>query len=563
MTSSVSIGDAILLSQIAYKIGRALSSGRKSAPSEFLETQDLLNTLENVLKLVARELPKQDVSAEPDDQEESKGKLSENDTILLSDMLQGCHRTLSHLEAIVVKYEVIDPKYSESTKSERVQDEVKMSWKMIIWTKEGGDIIKLKTTLTAHINGLTLAVGALGMSHSKSANEKITHIYDWFLANIIVENKTKKGSTPLQEKTDSNFTTRVTFTVSTQMSGMSTVLCPTATFGDVWSGRSINTLHSDALTQVEDPIQPKSFEDYATLLAQSQALLHAQQGFNTHLISSNSHETRILSAKAQPTRDSDLLTELITSITFVSSGTRFSLTNIERIQLLHYKSFDLNQTSGNTPLFLAHPDAELIIECSNHPDSETYHVLLTKDMSITTETNHISLSATTCHSLTTTLNCAVELGFSSHTFPSSGFQLQRLLHTVQHHLLRSYLQNPLVSEQILFTRPVGTVLLSDMLLAAATTSTIVEQSTGKHRIVLQNWDGSASVTLELDEQILGAGEQIAWFVKEGNDGVAIWQGAMGFGFMGGAGKGDDVLQRRLTDRFIQEGDEVVGTKEVE
>lgn len=55
MASPVSIGDAILLTQIAHKIGQAFTTGRKSAPAEFEEIQKLLWTLSEALKLVARE----------------------------------------------------------------------------------------------------------------------------------------------------------------------------------------------------------------------------------------------------------------------------------------------------------------------------------------------------------------------------------------------------------------------------------------------------------------------------------------------------------------------------
>jgi hypothetical protein len=56
MASPVSVGDVVLLARTAYAIRHALTFGRKSAPSEFAEVKDLLNTLGNALKLVAREL---------------------------------------------------------------------------------------------------------------------------------------------------------------------------------------------------------------------------------------------------------------------------------------------------------------------------------------------------------------------------------------------------------------------------------------------------------------------------------------------------------------------------
>lgn len=52
----LSVGDILMLSQTAWKIGRAFTKGKKSAPSEFLEVERESNGLSDALKLVAETL---------------------------------------------------------------------------------------------------------------------------------------------------------------------------------------------------------------------------------------------------------------------------------------------------------------------------------------------------------------------------------------------------------------------------------------------------------------------------------------------------------------------------
>jgi hypothetical protein len=161
MSLPVSVGDAILLAQIAWGIGQAFTSGRKGAPAEFKEIQDLLFTLSEALKLLARDLPDSDnVAQGRGAEEEGATDEAEADSALLAQMIMNCRSTLTHLKAMVDKYMELD-KSNGQKEQKKWKDEAKRGWKMLLWTREGGDIIKLKTTLTAHINGLNLALSAL------------------------------------------------------------------------------------------------------------------------------------------------------------------------------------------------------------------------------------------------------------------------------------------------------------------------------------------------------------------------------------------------------------------
>lgn len=154
MASPISIGDAIELSRIAYKVGQAFTSGRKSAPAEFAEIQNLLYTLSNALNLVAKDAPRSVCAIATE--------LGDSENAVLLQIIANCRSTLEHLESLVANYTELDLKTEQANQGgpRGWKDNIKRNWKKVIWTKEGGGIDKLKTTLTAHVDGLNLAVSA-------------------------------------------------------------------------------------------------------------------------------------------------------------------------------------------------------------------------------------------------------------------------------------------------------------------------------------------------------------------------------------------------------------------
>lgn len=154
MALPVSIGDAILLAKIAFNLGQAFTSGRKSAPAEFADIQNLLYTLSNALELVAKET-QQLVQAET----EGKG----NHNVVVAQIIANCRVTLEHLQSLVAQYMELDVSGNQKDQSRqrKWKDEAKRNWKKVVWTKEGGGLDRLKATLAVHINGLNLAVTAL------------------------------------------------------------------------------------------------------------------------------------------------------------------------------------------------------------------------------------------------------------------------------------------------------------------------------------------------------------------------------------------------------------------
>lgn len=169
MALSVSIGDAILLSKLAFRLGHAFTSGRKSAPDEFQEVQNQLFSLSTALGVLASYRKKafevQDnneitmsQSGEPEQPQQ------QDDEIAL--MVSNCRTTLHHLELIVDKYTELkrDAKKPDPVSGKRWREELKENWKKLRWTTEGGDLDKLRGNLNVHINSLILAISAINRS---------------------------------------------------------------------------------------------------------------------------------------------------------------------------------------------------------------------------------------------------------------------------------------------------------------------------------------------------------------------------------------------------------------
>ncbi|KAF2463984.1 uncharacterized protein BDR25DRAFT_104635 [Lindgomyces ingoldianus] len=242
----ISVGDAILLSQIAWSIGEAFTSGRKSAPAEFAEIQDLLFTLGEALKVLAKDLPvgNQVAQAERVADGQADNAVPEADDALLAQMILNCRSTLTYLKAMVDRYMELD-KNDGQRGQKKWKDEVKKNWKKLLWTKEGGDIIKLKTTLSAHINGLNLALSAINKrygrevkSHVEGMHTKLDSIYEWFKQNLQGQQAATASASP-QYHLGSEVQNHggLWFSVSIQiMPGREymNLHCPRATFRDNW-----------------------------------------------------------------------------------------------------------------------------------------------------------------------------------------------------------------------------------------------------------------------------------------------------------------------------------------
>ncbi|KAK6543480.1 hypothetical protein TWF694_000226 [Orbilia ellipsospora] len=196
MAFSVSIGDAFLMAQLALKLGRAFTTGRKSAPEEFREVESQLYSISTALSSLAQackansiKLGAQANSSLPASLIISRGNTGDDPLV---SMLQGCQEILKHLEDVVEKYSsIIQPKDSGAPILRKWSSELNKNWKKVKWTTEGGDLAILRRSLSIHISSLNLALGVI--SHNKAdqlgaqvdqVTIMLTEIHTWFVDNI-------------------------------------------------------------------------------------------------------------------------------------------------------------------------------------------------------------------------------------------------------------------------------------------------------------------------------------------------------------------------------------------
>lgn len=150
------VGDILMLSQVAWKLGRAFTAGRKDAPVDFQAVETDVGGLAQALKQLAEALHAQaGVSLIP----ECSHEVQEGVTIILS----SCHRTIHDLDSLVDRYQVIRKHRTVGGFAiERSwSDLVLAQYQTIIWTTEGGGLHDLSSLLQMHTKSIRLLTEAV------------------------------------------------------------------------------------------------------------------------------------------------------------------------------------------------------------------------------------------------------------------------------------------------------------------------------------------------------------------------------------------------------------------
>lgn len=180
MAGILNIGDILMLSQLAWKIGRAFTAGRKGAPAEFVEVESEVNGLAKALKLLAETLftdssdAPATASAGDGDGADRRAGYEEGGSSMLARanaetrsgvevILQSCRQTLKDLESLVEQYQVIRKhRTSGGFSIERSWSDLVLSaYKKMLWTAEGGNIQALRNMLHMHTSTINLTMQAL------------------------------------------------------------------------------------------------------------------------------------------------------------------------------------------------------------------------------------------------------------------------------------------------------------------------------------------------------------------------------------------------------------------
>lgn len=217
MAQPISIGDAYLLAKLAWRIGRALSSGRKAAASEIGEVQNQVFALGKAL----------DVSSDVYSRNEILGKSQSFQT-----MLSNCRETLRHLEKLMEKYKDVDnPTQPEDDLPLRLKETVIRNWTKIKWTTKGGDVADLRDALGAHVNAINLTLSALNLERGREIELRTGRILQ--MAEDMYLSWKQQKPTP---GTASKHTTRspagtlarATIYIQTEPSREARIICPRA-----------------------------------------------------------------------------------------------------------------------------------------------------------------------------------------------------------------------------------------------------------------------------------------------------------------------------------------------
>ncbi|EFQ87533.1 hypothetical protein PTT_16976 [Pyrenophora teres f. teres 0-1] len=150
------VGDILMLSQKAWKIGRTFASCHKDAPSELQFVETDIGGLAKALRLLAETLHAEFGRElfQSADQKVQDGV----GAILLS-----CQRTVDDLDSLVDQYQVIKKHRTVGGFAiERSWTDLVLSeYRTMIWTTEGGDLQDLRDMLKMHINSTTDLMQAL------------------------------------------------------------------------------------------------------------------------------------------------------------------------------------------------------------------------------------------------------------------------------------------------------------------------------------------------------------------------------------------------------------------
>ncbi|KAI1411473.1 hypothetical protein F5Y13DRAFT_180823 [Hypoxylon sp. FL1857] len=241
MSFTPSIGDVVLMTQIAWKLAQAFTKGRKSAPAEFCEVENQLYSLTAALEAIRKAQARGDldVGTTPPKFVSSGSEDEPYGQNTITNMLQNCLQTLKHLEGIVKKYSVILQPTASSTHGLGSWNQyVIKNWRKIEWTTEKGDLSTLRNQIMMHTNSLNLLLGvavnsqAAGIRRSvEKSSDMIKELYEWYEDNIKGLNRDRSDDC-ISNTTPSH--THHIFELSIQTSRGRETICPRAHFNREW-----------------------------------------------------------------------------------------------------------------------------------------------------------------------------------------------------------------------------------------------------------------------------------------------------------------------------------------
>ncbi|SMQ53074.1 unnamed protein product [Zymoseptoria tritici ST99CH_3D7] len=178
----LSVGDMLMLSQSAWKIGQAFRCGNKNAPAIFTEVEREANALSDVLNLIARTLH--------DDQGNVLALAGDETKSAIDEILDYARDTLAHLMVVVDTYQVVTKTATSAggfTVERKWRAVVTSHFDDMVWTADGGNIDDLLDVMQMHTDAVRR------MTHAVQSRSPIR------LDNVVlpmVENVRRMHKTP-------------------------------------------------------------------------------------------------------------------------------------------------------------------------------------------------------------------------------------------------------------------------------------------------------------------------------------------------------------------------------
>ncbi|CAH0019535.1 unnamed protein product [Clonostachys rhizophaga] len=246
MEFSFGIGDAFIMSKLAWNVAQVLTKGRKSAPREFHELEDQLYSLVAALTALKNSFDNQDSPNSEGGSFAPQTDLLEEEALgeTLKKVLTSCGRTLKHLEETLKKYgAMVQPYDVDGTTMSKWAKVLAKDYKKIAWTTEKGNLDSLRSQITIHTNSLDLIIGVISNSRTKRI-ERVLHenshmmkeIYDWFNESMKNTDIEVHGMTHHPLATSNPAPPPTTFEVClSQDTGETRLICSRASLHEHWS----------------------------------------------------------------------------------------------------------------------------------------------------------------------------------------------------------------------------------------------------------------------------------------------------------------------------------------
>ncbi|KAH7240709.1 uncharacterized protein BKA55DRAFT_542022 [Fusarium redolens] len=522
MASPISFGDAYTMAKIAYRLGRAFTKGRKSAPAEFQEVENQLYALSAALESLKKATDKGEIRGE-------SGLDPDNDPITI--MLANCNETLSHLDNLVKEYGRLSSTGVESTGNEpaftRIGKKIKRNWQTIQWTTEGGDLATLRSQLILHTNCLGLVLGAVNNTRTAKMSTQVSEsaeilqkLYQLFLANTEnseVQNTVVQPGVEAQDgpaiiyfrlQADNFVCNRAALrlldrsmdqprdkqsnvfqchcshhgTASTELhtDQVSALTFSPSSFPVRLSGnprswivykmknRDTHQLQNLTIRSSNLKYMSRFEEDFVDQLAIRKAQELLQQGINTTVahLSPAADSVRVLSLLGNTSS-----TQFIDSITFSSDTRSFTRDAIASVNLFHYKSLPTRHVADDAVQSsqISYDNcAELVF---HYKTKEGISKDISKSIVYSTDAFQLKLR-----------EMQVDLFAISHLYPRSDESL--LLH--------------LQADEILF---------EDLHIENGIIDIVVSRTNNQHRLIIRSENGYAALSQELPEDFISSLEQ--------------------------------------------------------